>query len=247
MPDPVTALVSGGVSLLGSYLGGESQKEAAGAAAGAQTRAAQLGIEEQRRQFDRMQELLGPYVEAGTGALGGQQALLGLSGPEAQREAISGIEQSPYFEALARQGETGILQSASATGGLRGGNVQGALAQFRPSMLQQLIENQYSKLGGIAQQGQASAAGVGAAGQQTGANIANLLAQSGQAQAGQAMAAGQAKAGVYGDISQLVGTGATLYGMGAFGGQGGGQGSGLEQQLRASQGLPSGSYLAPRF
>lgn len=219
------ATAIGVTSLYGSYQSSKAQKEAAGEAAGAQTQAAGLGIEEQRRQFDRLQELLAPYVEAGTGALGGQQALLGLAGPEAQQEAISGIEQSPYFQALAKQGETGILQSASATGGLRGGNVQGALAQFRPQMLQQLIENQYSKLGGIAQQGQASAAGVGAAGQQTGANIANLLAQSGQAQAGQAMAAGQAKAGIYGDISQLVGTGATLYGMGAFGGGGGGGGS----------------------
>ncbi len=211
-------------SVYSSYKSGKAQEKAAGKAAGAQIRAAELGTEEQRRQFDRLQELLSPYVEAGTGALGGQQALLGLSGPEAQREAISGIEQSPYFEALARQGETGILQSASATGGLRGGNVQGALAQFRPSMLQSLIENQYSKLGGIAQQGQASAAGVGAAGLQTGANISNLLAQSGQAQAGQAMAQGQAKAGLYGDISQLIGTGATLYGTGAFGGGGGGGG-----------------------
>ena len=217
-----TAVVVTG--LYSSYQSGKAQEEAAGEAAGAQTRAAELGTEEQRRQFDRLQELLSPYVEAGTGALGGQQALLGLSGPEAQREAISGIEQSPYFEALARQGETGILQSASATGGLRGGNVQGALAQFRPSMLQSLIENQYSKLGGIAQQGQASAAGVGAAGQQTGANIANLLAQSGQAQAGAALARGQAKAGLYGDVSQIIGTGATLYGTGAFGGGGGGGG-----------------------
>ena len=222
MPNPVTALISGGTQLIGGFLGDKEQTKAAGAAAGAQVEAARLGTEEQRRQFDRLQELLSPYVEAGTGALGGQQALLGLQGQEAQQQAISGIEQSPYFQSLVQQGETGILQNASATGGLRGGNVQGALAQFRPSMLQSLIENQYSKLGGIAQQGQASAAGVGAAGLQTGTNISNLLAQSGQAQAGAALAGGQARAQQYGDISRLIGTGATLYGMGAFDSPGGG-------------------------
>jgi hypothetical protein len=197
----------GGATLVSGYLTSEAQKEAAGKAAGAQTEAARLGIEEQRSQFERMQELLQPYTEAGAGALEQQQAMAGLLGPEAQQRAISGIEESPIFGALARQGEEAILQRASATGGLRGGNVQGALAQYRPAMLQQLIESQYSKLGGLTQVGQASAAGVGAAGQATGANIANLLAQSGQAQAGQAIARGEAQAGFYGDISQAIGTG----------------------------------------
>ena len=231
MPDPVTALIAGGTTLIGGYLGSEAQTSAAETAAGAQTEAAQLGIEEQRRQLEQMQALLAPYTEAGAGALEGQQALLGLSGPEAQQQAIAGIEGSPIFGALARQGEEAILQQASATGGLRGGNVQGALAQFRPQMLQQLIESQYSKLGGISGLGQASAAGVGAAGQMTGANIANLLGQAGQAQAGQAIAGGQATAGMYGDIGQLIGTGATLYGMGAFD--------------RPTGGRPPGPYLPP--
>lgn len=222
MPDPVTMAVVGGTQLVSGYMGAKEQRRAAGEAAGAQVEAARLGTEEQRRQFERIQELLQPYTEAGAGALGGQQALLGLAGPEAQQQAIAGLEGSPIFEALTRQGEEAILQRASATGGLRGGDVQGALAQYRPAMLKQLIESQYSKLGGMAGMGQASAAGVGAAGQATGANIANLLAQAGQAQAGQAIAGGQARASMYGDIGQLIGTGATLYGMGAFGSGGNG-------------------------
>jgi len=210
MPDPVTGIAIGAPIVTG-YLSREAQKEAASTAAGAQTKAAKLGIEEQRRQFDELRELLSPYVQAGTGALGAQQALLGLGGPEAQQQAISGIETSPYFQALTRQGEEGILQSASATGGLRGGNVQGALAQYRPQVLQQLIENQYSKLGGLTQLGQASAAGVGAAGQNTGLNVANLLGQSGQAQAAQALAQGQAQANLYGDVTQGIGAGIGAY------------------------------------
>ena len=183
MPDPVTGLVVAGSSLAGSAI----QSRAAGKAAGQQADAAQAGIEEQRAQFERMQELLRPYVEAGTPALQAQQALLGLRGPEEQAAAVSGLESSPMFQALARQGEEAMLQQASATGGLRGGNLQAALAQFRPQMLAQAIEEQYGRLGGMTALGQQSAAGVGTAGMQTGGQIAALLQQQGAARAGGTM------------------------------------------------------------
>lgn len=152
-------------------------------AANIQGDAAQAGIDETRRQFEAMQELLSPYVQAGTQSLTAQQDLAGLNGPEAQAAALQGISSSPEMLALTQQGENAILQQGSATGGLRGGNVQGALAQFRPQALSSLINQQYSRLGGITQMGQASAAGVGAAGMQTGAQVADLLGQQGQAAA----------------------------------------------------------------
>lgn len=206
----------GTLGLVKDVTGEEAAAEAAGVAAGTQAAAAEAGIEEQRRQFDLMQELLSPFVQAGTGAEGvggaleAQQSLLGLRGPEAQEAAISGLETSPQFQALTRQGEEALLQQASATGGLRGGNIQGALAQFRPQMLQQLIEGQYGKLGGLTQLGQASAAGVGAAGQTTGTNIANLLAQKGAAQAGGIMATGATGAR---DFQNLLGMGKIAAGI----------------------------------
>lgn len=188
MPDPITGLVVAGGSLLGSSM----QAKAAGSAAETQAGAAQAGIEEQRRQFDAMQELLKPYTEAGPGALAQQQAFLGLQGPEAERAAIERIRGGETFKALSQQGEEAMLQRASATGGLRGGNIQGALAQFRPQLLSSLIEEQYGRLGGMTSLGQQSAAGVGTAGMQTGTNVANLLGQQGAAQAGGQL--GQAKA-----------------------------------------------------
>lgn len=105
-----------------------------------------------------------------------------------QQQAISQMEANPLFQALARQGEEGILQNASATGGLRGGNVQGALAQFRPALLNQFIEQQYGRLGGMAKIGQASATGVGAAGQEAATNIGTAFGEVGAARAGGALA-----------------------------------------------------------
>jgi hypothetical protein len=197
MPDPITALVVGGSQLIGS----RTQAKAAGEAAEIQSGAAQAGIEEQRRQFDALQALLKPYTEAGLPALEAQQAFLGLRGPEAERAAIERISGGERFQELTRQGEEALLQRASATGGLRGGNVQAALAQFRPQVLNQLIEEQYGRLGGMTTLGQRSAAGVGAAGMESGTNVANLLAQQGAARAGGEI--GQARA--YGQLFNLPG------------------------------------------
>lgn len=296
-----------GANLLSSYM----QNRAAGRAASAQSAAAQAGIDEQRRQFDALQQLLQPYAGAGTQALQAQLALAGLGGgyyenaqgqrvrgpvgfggtggllpaggtnrvitpatpgidpasitpeslglrqqvsetgqaswvdaagndvdpaaavaqaqaaaaqpqsipvaggtgtgmegltyvtPEmAQQRAIAGIEGGAQFQSLLRQGEGAILSNASATGGLRGGNTQSALAQFRPQLLSQLIEQQYARLGGISSLGQNAAAGVGNAGMQTGGNIANLLAQQGAAQAGGALGQANAFGNALGGVSQ---------------------------------------------
>jgi len=214
--------ISTGLALLGSSIAGgllssSAQKSAAGTASAAQIQAAQLATEEQRRQFDTVQELLKPYVEAGTSALGQQLALAGVSGPEAQQAAIAALEQGPQYQALVQQGEEAILQQASATGGLRGGNVQSALAQFRPQMLASLIEQQYGRLGGLTATGQASASGQATAAQTMGTNISNLLQQQGAASAGAALARGQATANTWGDITGTIGQIAGMSKGGVFG------------------------------
>lgn len=215
-------VIKGAVAIGGAYLSNRAQKKATEGASQAQQDASQLGIDEQRRQFDAVQKLLAPYVNAGTGAMAGQQDLLGLNGAQAQQGAIAGIQSSPMFGAMAAQGEDAILQNASATGGLRGGNVQGALAQFRPQLLGALIDQQYQRLGGLSQMGQASAAGVGSAGMQTGTQVANLLGQQGAAQAGAALAGGRADGqlinGVTGAIGSFIGGGGIQAVQGMFGG-----------------------------
>lgn len=302
MPDPVTGVL-GAVSVGGSLL----QSRSSSRATRAQQQAADASVAEQRRQFDALQGLLRPYVNAGGPALQGLMDLAGLSpvttnwtayansnpalmaayqaqqqqqppqftggmpagagygiadlqggygtpiydqflgglnlpftpdggglsggrfgvenapmggtvgatgGPMSleqfaqqwaaqngedvsqfqnnpQAQAVSNIENQPMFQALARQGEEAILQNASATGGLRGGNTQGALARFRPQLLNQFIDQQYGRLAGITTLGQQSAAGVGAAGIQTGQSISDALQNRGLASAAGAGAQGQ--------------------------------------------------------
>jgi len=217
MPNPLIGVAA--ASVAGSLIQGNAAKKAAAA----QGRAAELGIEEQRRQFDLVQQLMKPYVEAGTPALQAQQAMLGLGPAGSEQAQIDAVRRSPAFQSMLRQGEESILQRASATGGLRGGNIQAALAQFSPQLLAQELETRYNRFGGMTQLGQNAAAGVGTAGMATGTNVANLLGQQGAARAGGIV--GQAKA-----WSDALNTPMRMYGMqmgAGGGGAGGGAGGGF--------------------
>lgn len=197
-----------GSAILGagaSYMSASAASDAAGQASDAQSKSAALQMAEARRQYDTMRMLLAPYTTGGPGALTGQRDLLGLNGQEAQSSAINKISESPEMASLAREGENAILRNASATGGLRGGNTQASLAQFRPALLNSLINKQYDRLGGMVTLGQNSAIGVGNAGQNASGQVINALQQQGAAQAGNALGQGQAKANLYGGLAQAAG------------------------------------------
>lgn len=182
------------------------QKKAAQRAAGAQTAASRTAIEEERRQFDISREQAEPFRQAGLSALEQQQALLGLSGQEAQQQAFQQFQESPGQAFLRGRGEKAILRGASATGGLGGARVQEALQQQGIGFAQQDLQNQLARLGSIAGQGQAVTGNVAQLGAGTAANIGNLLQAGGQAQASGIFGAQQARAQFTGQIgSGLVG------------------------------------------
>jgi len=125
-------------------------------------------------------------------------------GMEQQRQAIQQIEQGPLFQELAKQGEAGLLATASATGRRGAEDTQSAIARFRPQLLNSLIDQTYARLGGLSNVGQtaaqnllnigqSSAAGVGAGALQSGNAMANLMTGQAAAQAAgiQGAAAGQ--------------------------------------------------------
>jgi len=169
---------------LGVAAGGAAlQHKAAGKAVDAQTAASDAAIARQDKSQLALQEALRPYTEGGGAAFTGLLDMMGVGpgGPGAARDAIIDIEGSPQFQAMTRQGEEAILANASATGGLRGGNTKGALAQFRPQVLNQLLEQKFQRLAGASQLGQASAAQVGAGAINTGTNTSNLITNRGEA------------------------------------------------------------------
>jgi hypothetical protein len=189
-----TAAVVGGVA---AYAGSQKQASAARNAADVQARMGQEAIAANADQFTQMKAMVQPYADAGYDSLKAQLDLIGQNGPEAQQAAINNIQSDPNALALAQQGEQGILANASATGGLRGGNIQAALAQFRPQLLQSMINDRYTKLQGITQLGQAAASQQASASLANGQQTANLLTGIGNAQAQGLIGAGAANAAGY--------------------------------------------------
>jgi hypothetical protein len=178
--------------------------------------AANTAADAQRQGITDAQNMLSPYSNAGQNAIGAQADLMGANGPEAQAAAVNQIQNNPMFQSMLQQGETSMLQNAAATGGLRGGNTQAALAQFAPQMLNQQIQQRFQNLGGIA--------GMGLAGTQQSAALAQDL---GNVNASNAMANYNLQRGFIGDAA---GFGMNIASMVAgmppmFGGGGGGGGS----------------------
>jgi hypothetical protein len=163
-------------------------------------------VAENRRQFDAMKKLMQPYVTAGTGALSGQQDILGLNGADKQKAAYDGVQSSPEFTTMVEQGENAMLQNASATGGLRGGNMQEALSQFRPQLLNQLIQQRYANLGGLSSMGQNAAAGVGNAGMQSANAISGLYQNNAMVQGNALLAQGAARGQFINSAGNAIGT-----------------------------------------
>lgn len=209
-----TILQIGG-GIIGSVLGAKDNKKAIGKATDAQVAMQQAAIDEHRRQYDTSRSDFMPWLETGTDALGSMGDLLGLNGPEAAARAIAALKASPMFTSLFRTGEEAILQSASATGGLRGGNTQGALYEHGEDTLARLIERQLASLGGISGAGVGAAGSLGTLGSNMAGAIGTSLGNIGAAQAGGILGKQQVN-------NQLVQTIQNIFARMATGGMGGG-------------------------
>ena len=163
--------------------GVEGAQDAARDAANIQAQGARTAEEGINRRFDITQAGLQPRIDAGNEAICQQQALLGLSGQDAQQQAFAAFNESPGQRFMRDRAQKNLLRNASAIGGLGGGNVRSALVEQGAGFAQQDFNNQFGRLGQIAGQGQNAATNVG----QFGATAAN--------QAGNAAIAGsQARA-----------------------------------------------------
>lgn len=223
----VAAAIAGGAALTAgaSYLGSKSASSSANKASEAQSEASAAQIAESERQFDTVRNLLQPFVTGGTNAFSAQQNMLGLNGAGNEASAINDITNSPTFQSILNRGETSILQNASATGGLRGGNVQQALAQYSPSLLNAFIQQRFQNLGQLTGIGQNAAAGTGNAAIATGGQINSAYGDMGAARAGNAIAQGNAQQSLFSNLANIGGTSGLLYSIYGKGGGGGGAAS----------------------
>jgi hypothetical protein len=162
-----------GVSAAVGVAGSAMQASATSGAADKQVQANANSIDEQQREFNTIQGILQPYNDNGTNALTPYANLVGTNGAAAQQAAIQNVQQSPLYQAQMASGKQAILQSASATGGLRGGNTQLSLAGLGQQTLANTVQQQIGNLSGMAQLGLGAATQTGLAGQNAANGITN--------------------------------------------------------------------------
>ena len=193
--------VIGAVAAIG---GGLIASSGAKSAANAQTQSNQQAIAAQQAQYAQTRSDLLPYNQLGQRAAFSQADLLGLNGADKQQAAIAAQKSSPLYQSLFNNGQETLLQNAAATGGLRGGNTQVALADFGRDTLSQVIQNQLAQLGGVASLGENAAAITGNAGSNSANTIAQLLNNTGAAQGNAALTSAGAQIGAIQSLTPVL-------------------------------------------
>lgn len=206
------AAVLGGAAIVGAV----SSDRAASKAAKATKNAADKSTALQQAQFERGLQEVAPFRQAGVGALA---ALSSAANEPVQqfsyRDPAAFLNEywsSPEFQALNSQATDQILRSSSATGGLRSGDANAALARSAPLLgidaLQRMnqqdvtafginqgaISDRFNRLYGLSSMG----ANVASGNQTAGMNFASSAGQN-------AMMAGNAQANAYGQRANAIG------------------------------------------
>lgn len=197
-------VIGGVIAATGAIGGAVIASNGAKSAANAQAASNAQAIAAQQAQYKQTRKDLSPWMNTGEDALQSQAALLGLSGSGQQKLAIQRLQASPLYQSLFTNGQNTLLANASATGGLRTGNTNDALAQFGRDTLAQVIENQLSNLGGVSSLGENAGALVGNAGSNSANSISSLLNNTGAAQGNAAYTSAGSMAGAVNSLSQIA-------------------------------------------
>lgn len=199
--DPVSALISGGVSLIGGLVSSGAASDAAGAQADAARNAAGM----QMQQFAQTREDLAPFRALGT--KGGDEILNRLKELTAPFQPTqAALEATPGYQFARDQGLKSVQSAAAAKGlGLSGAAMKEA-ARFSTGLADNTFKtmfdvdqtnknNAWNKLLGLTQVGANAAANTGQLGVQAANNAGNNLTSGANA----------AAAGTIGSTNAIVG------------------------------------------
>ena len=198
------SIIGGLTGGLGTLFSAGQNKKAVRRAAEAQLTGQREATAEQARQFDLTRSDYAPFTGAGAAAIGDIGDITGINGDPAQQAALDQLRASPFFQSLFRTGEEAVLQNASATGGLRGGNTHRSLADFGADTFMQTIQQQLANLGGIASLGSGVTTNLGALGAEKANNISNIAIQGGNTRAGSILGQQQINNNLQSQLQKLI-------------------------------------------
>lgn len=240
-----------GIAAAGTIAGAEISSSAANSAASKEAKAAkqasateltaqQQADATQLAMFNQTEANEAPYLAAGTNALTSLQSGVGTPGAPGVLSAPYSVpyapnyQQSPGYQFQVQQGENAVLNSASATGGVNGGNTLKALTSFGQGLANtdynQYLNNynsqywnqynaytnqqnqQFGQLQTLAGAGQNAAANLGGYGTSVANSIANTGVNTAQSIAGNITGAANA-----GAAATVAGANATSSGLNNLG------------------------------
>lgn len=178
------------MSFIGDIFGGGAAKKAAKA----QVQAAQMGIDEMRRQFDLNRTDLAPWREAGGAAIGQGYAML---------QPGYDHTTSPGYQFRLDEGTRAVENSAASKGMLMSGGTLKDLTRFAQGVAADDYNDQFNRMMAVAGGGQQAATAGAQMGQQTAGGIADLYTQQGNARASGYVGQANALGNTIGQIAQI--------------------------------------------
>ena len=213
---------------------GFGASDAARDATNAQVDANNASIGLQRETRDIMRQDLAPYANFGKSAL---PALGGLLSTQGQYDFL---QSNPMFQAAVRNSNNMSAAMGAANGRANSGGMVNELFQNYLATGENYLNNQFNRLMGATNIGQASAAGQANASGQAANQISQMYGNIGNAQAAGSMAVDNARQSAGGKLLG-VGMGAAL-GGGLLGGAGLAGGGAMGAGLGALMGLSDRSF-----
>lgn len=198
--DPVSALVSAGVGLVGAKMSSNAAKSAAETQANAANRAADM----QAQQFQQTRQSLQPFINTGYDAQTALRSLLGIgenNGSASYGSLMRPFDaqafqqyQDPGYQFQLQQGQQALQNSQAAKSGALSGAALKDLIGYNQGMANNAYQNAfgrymsqndatYNRLSNLLGIGQNAAAGVGNTGANVYSNIGNTLTSGAAAQA----------------------------------------------------------------
>jgi hypothetical protein len=193
------------IGAVGSLIGGNKAAKGADKAAQLQYDAMLKGIEEDKRQYDLSRSDYAPFRELGVAAANPLGNLVGINGADEQLAEIEALKASPLYQSVFNNGRDAMLATASATGGLRGGNFQDASMRFGADTLSQQIADQIARYGGLVGIGSGATDAVASLGAGSVARSNDMRGQGAAAQAQAALLKGGIASQNWNNIGSTIG------------------------------------------
>lgn len=149
----------------------------------------------QRGAFGEAKGNLDPFIQTGIGANNVLSSAYGLGGdPALGQSVLERFRNSPDYQFALKGGSEALDNSAAAKGGMISGNQMRAQTEFGAGLATSNLQNYFSRLSGLSQQGMQAGGYLGQLGTNVGNTAAGQIGTSANNIGNSLMAAGTAEA-----------------------------------------------------